>query len=608
MLASRLISTILSFCLTPVAGLGGASAQKRPATRPRTVAPRTDSPSAPARQNVIAVAVGVLPFKNALGDAELDALGGGIADSLTNALKSSASLTVADTEMVGEAARRAAEEGGAGGDAGALSLARLLGLRMIVVGSYQRVGRDLRVEARVLSVDLNRPLSGPPIYVTRPYPDGYSELLNQLAHALTNAMQVPLTPDESADIKGALRGVPPLRAQELYDLGLADMRAGTKAGLESAVRQFTQAVDLDPNFALAYAARAAAEAQLYQLAGDDDREALRREALNDAAKASEKAPNSGAGPVALARVHNALGNYAEAEAAARKALQRWSRDAGARFELGRARGRGRLTPNEDIRLAFALQPGLALSLPSLPKVLVKNERDHALVVTFRQHGGVSNPPVSIGPHSSRIVALLPGAYRITARGPESDELIEESMEAGSEHALVFAAYDSSFVVRNIGRVAADVQIRGPRNFDLALPPGAEKQVHVPAGQYTVFLGGANVRSVSETYDIGSGEELGVDVIIRRGGPEIVEEEREAVENSTFIITNTGRVPATVQVRGPKSLSVSVGARGSKRINVPAGEYSFLVYAKGQLVGEKSYTLGVGEEYEYKFEVVIRRSR
>jgi tetratricopeptide (TPR) repeat protein len=66
------------------------------------------------------------------------------------------------------------------------------------------------------------------------------------------------------------------------------------------------------------------------------------------------------------------GSYAEAEEAARSALKHWPRDAGAHFELGRARGRGRLTPNEDLRLALALQPGLALSLPSLPKVLVKN--------------------------------------------------------------------------------------------------------------------------------------------------------------------------------------------------------------------------------------------
>jgi tetratricopeptide (TPR) repeat protein/TolB-like protein len=607
MFAIRLTSTILSFCLTLATCSGGVRAQKRPTVRPRTVAPRATQQT-PASRNVVAVAVGVLPFKNSLGDAALDALGGGIADSLTNALKSSASLTVADTEIVGAAVLRAPKEAGAGGDAGALNVARFLGLRMIVVGSYQRVGGQLRVEARVLSVDLNRPLSGLPIQVTQPYPDGYSELLNQLAHTLMNAMQVPLTPDESADIKGALRGVPTLRAQALYDRGLAEMREGTEAKLKSAIRLFTQAVALDPNFALAHAAKATADLELYQLVGGVGRDALAREALNDAVTASEKAPNSGSGQVALARVHNALGNYPEAEAAARKALQRWPRDAGARFELGRARGRGRLTPNEDLRLAFNLQPGLALRLPGLPKVLVKNERDHALVVTFSQRGGGSYAPVSVGAYSSRIVALLPGDYRITARGPDGDELIEKNMEAGSEYALVFAAYDSSFVVKNIGRVTAHVQIRGPRNIDLPLPPSAEKKVHVPPGQYTVTLSGANVRSVSKTYDIGSSEEVGIEVIIRRGALQIIEEEPEPVESSTFIITNIGRIAATVQVRGPKSFSVPVGAGVSKRLSVPAGEYLLLVHARGQLIGEYPYTLGAGEEHEYKFEVFLRRSR
>jgi TolB-like protein len=608
MLASRLTSTTLSFFLTLATGLSGARAQERPTTRPGTVARQVGSTRVAARPNVVAVAIGVLPFKNALGDAELEALGGGISDSITNALKSSASLTVADTEMVEEAARRAAEGGGVGGDRRALNVARLLGLRMIITGSYQRVGQQLRVEARVLSVDLDRPLSGPPINITQPYPGGYSELLNRLARALTNTMQVTLTADSSDGVEGALRGVPSLRAQELYDQGLADMRAGTKAGMESALRRFAQATALEPNFALAYAAKAKAELEIYPLDDGATRDARAREALTDATKAAEKAPDSGTGQVALARVHNALGNYQEAEEAARKALLRWPRDADAYFELGKARGRGRLTPNEDMRLAFELQPGLALRLPELPKVIVKNERDNDLVVTFRQRGGGGNPPVSVGAHSSRLVALLPGAYSITARGPDGDELVERDMKAGEEYAVVFAAFDSSFVVKNVGGVAASVQIRGPRNIDLALPPGAEKSVAVPDGQYTFTLGGANARPMSKTYDIGTGEEQGIDVTIRRGRPEIVVREPEAVETSTFIITNTGQVPATVQVRGPKNLSVLVGAGGSKRVAVPAGDYSILVYARSQLVEQYSYTLGESEEYEYKFVVVIRRSR
>lgn len=595
MAGRRLTIVVLSLSLVPLC-LGRAAAQRASAP------PR---PRPPAQ-----VSVGVLPFTNVLNDAELASLGGGISHSLTNALKSSAALTVADAEVVAEAARRPAAGGGARGDAGALELARLLGLRMVVVGSYQRVGRTLRAEAYVLSVDLDRPLSGPPLRVAQPYPDGYSDLLDQLAQGLVGALEVPLTPVESEGIRGAARGAPRPRAQALYDSGLAEARKGTKEGLMSAVRLLEQAVALDPNFALAYAAKAEAELELLKFAQAGGREAddLGRAALADARAASARAPTSGAGPLAEARVHNARGNYAEAEEAARTAARRWPGDAAARLELGRARGRGRLTPNPDVQAALASQPWLALRLPGLPKVLVRNERDEALVVTFTPRGtGAGYPPVGVPAHSSRIVAVLPGDYRVTARGPDGDELREATLEAGREYDLLYTSYNSSFDIHNVGRVTADVQIRGPRNVDLSLRADGKEMIPVPAGEYTVTLSGANVRPVSETYQMGEGDKKEIDVKIIRGVVRMSTREPPApVGRSAFLVTNTGGIPATIRFTGPKSFSVTVGGYASRRVDAPPGEYTISVIARGQQLRQDFYTLGDDEEYVYRFVVVIRR--
>src|SRR5688500_5560602 len=100
----------------------------------------------------------VLPFRNALvrqtsRDAEeVAALGEGIADSLTNALKTMPTISVIDSEIVLRAAARFPGTEISVKDEDAIQVAESLSAQIIIVGSFQLVRDHLHVDARLLTL------------------------------------------------------------------------------------------------------------------------------------------------------------------------------------------------------------------------------------------------------------------------------------------------------------------------------------------------------------------------------------------------------------------------------------------------------------------------
>jgi tetratricopeptide (TPR) repeat protein len=250
-------------------------------------------------------------------------------------------------------------------DADALRIGQRLANQMIVAGSFQRLGTQLRIDARILSIALNRALPMQPINVTVSYPENYSEALNQLAERVIAALQVPVNSQESASLKETLQSTRSAQAYQFYLRGVQQMRNGTAEALAQAIQWFGQALNQDSNYSLAYAAKAEAEARLAELkqaAGQDTRR-LGEEAVHDGLQAVTRAPNIGKNHLALARAHSAVGNYEAAASEARQATRLWPSDAVAYERLARALSYGKLTSNVELKRALQLQPGLALILP-----------------------------------------------------------------------------------------------------------------------------------------------------------------------------------------------------------------------------------------------------
>ena len=128
-------------------------------------------------------------------------------------------------------------------------IAQQLGVRSILEGGVQRAGDRVRIHVQLIDAatddhlwaeSYDRELTAANIFAIQ----------SEVAAAIAGALKTALTPAEQARAKA----VPTqnLQAWEAYQLGKQRMAKRTSADLADAERFFREAIDLDPQFALAY--------------------------------------------------------------------------------------------------------------------------------------------------------------------------------------------------------------------------------------------------------------------------------------------------------------------------------------------------------------------
>ncbi len=98
--------------------------------------------------------VAVMPFRNLNTEPELDWLGRGMAETLVSDLRASGRLRVVEREQLAPLlAELTSREQGELTESTAARVGRMVGARTLVLGSYQRSGRQVRINARFISVE-----------------------------------------------------------------------------------------------------------------------------------------------------------------------------------------------------------------------------------------------------------------------------------------------------------------------------------------------------------------------------------------------------------------------------------------------------------------------
>ena len=116
-------------------------------------------------------------------------------------------------------------------------------------GSLRRAGNRLRINAQLVDA-----ASGFPVWSER-YDREMSDIFavqDEIAHKIAEALRIKLTPQEQAEL--AAKPTENLQAYDLYLRGRSYARRRTTRDMEFALQMFENAVTLDPNFALAWAA------------------------------------------------------------------------------------------------------------------------------------------------------------------------------------------------------------------------------------------------------------------------------------------------------------------------------------------------------------------
>jgi len=300
--------------------------------------------------------IAVLPFVNMSGDKEQEYFSEGLTEELLNSLSRVNELQVA---------ARTSSFSFQGEHPDIATVAHKLNVSAVLEGSVRRYAHTVRITAQLVNAR-----TGFHVW-SGTYDRDLGDVLNlqtEIATAVASALKVTLLGDVAGKI--ALGGTRDPGAFDAYLLGTkAYIARHEQKDLDAAVVEYTEAIRLDPNYALAFVARSMAIDEKRNFEGVTENDLMRAQA--DAENAIALAPDLGEGHGALARVlvsmlefTRAAGEYERAVALApgnAQVIRDYAAFAGAIGRLDAAISAGRravlldpLNPDSHATLAGAL--------------------------------------------------------------------------------------------------------------------------------------------------------------------------------------------------------------------------------------------------------------
>ncbi len=235
------VATALELCRDPLAGSMNASGAPDLETVATPIGRGAEQTPSISRK-----AIAVLPFSNLSSDKENEYFADGVQEEILTNLS-----RIRDLKVIS----RTSVMGYRGTQQNVREIARELGVGTVVEGSVRRSGNRVRVSAQLVDATSDENL----------WSENFdSELTDifaiqgEIARKIAEALEARLSPGESACLSRD-RGEN-AAAYDLYLRGLASFRKYRKEDNERAIGFFKQAIEIDSNFARAYAGLAEAYA------------------------------------------------------------------------------------------------------------------------------------------------------------------------------------------------------------------------------------------------------------------------------------------------------------------------------------------------------------
>jgi TolB-like protein/Tfp pilus assembly protein PilF len=179
----------------------------------------------------------VLPFTNVSGDADSEYLGEGIAESIMNKLSGVTGLRVVPRSVVFRHK----------GHRDPCEVGRDVHARAVVTGRILQRGDMLVIKAELVDSQTESQLWGD--QYNRKMDDIFA-VQEEMAAEITRSLRLKLSGEEAAGL--AKRFTESTKAYQAYLRGRHHWNKRTVEGLRQALVHFQEAIDLDPNYALAY--------------------------------------------------------------------------------------------------------------------------------------------------------------------------------------------------------------------------------------------------------------------------------------------------------------------------------------------------------------------
>ncbi|HEY8165074.1 MAG TPA: protein kinase, partial [Gemmatimonadaceae bacterium] len=257
----------------------------------------TDTASLPQAIVSAAKSVAVLPFANMSADTENEYFTDGMAEELINALSKIQSLRVAS---------RTSSFAFKGKNEDITEIGRKLKVSTVLEGSVRKMGNKLRIAAQLINVADGYQLWSERF--DRDMEDVFA-IQDEISQAIFDALRVILSEGEKKAIERD-RSVN-VQAYEFYLRGRQFIHQWSRSGLEYARQMFRRAIEIDPDYALAYAGLADSCSLLYM--NCDAREQNLTQGNAASRRALELGPDLAEAHLASGLTHSLSMRFTEAE-------------------------------------------------------------------------------------------------------------------------------------------------------------------------------------------------------------------------------------------------------------------------------------------------------
>ena len=407
-------------------------------------------------KNSVAInSIAVLPFQNTSGDPNLEYLSDGVTESIINSLSRLPQLKVMARSTMFRFKRR---------DSDPQSVGKELGVGAVMTGRMLQQSDNLTVSVELVNVADGRQLWGE--QYNRRATD-LATVQQEIARDISERLRLRLSGEERQLNKG---GTNDTEAYQSYLKGRYFWNQRSVEGIRNAIERFQQAIDRDPNYALAFTGLADCYQVLETYAGVPSSEIIPK-ARTAAERALQLDDSLAEAHTSMASVYSGLWQWSKAEDEYKRAISLNPNYPTAHHWYSLLlRGEGRLDESlAQIKQAQQLDPlSPILELATATDYFEKNDIDSALL-----HGRrilELNPNFPLGHEPAGRVYLKQGRYA----------------EAVSEFEKNLAADHTAYSLSSLGYAYA---VAGRRAEALSILKELEEKYpkHEAPGQYVAAV-------------------------------------------------------------------------------------------------------------------------
>jgi serine/threonine protein kinase/Tfp pilus assembly protein PilF len=389
-----------------------------------TVVLATPSDTATIPQPIISAAksVAVLPFANMSADPENEYFTDGMAEELINALSKIQSLRVAS--RTSSFAFKGKNE-----DIG--EIGRKLKVSTVLEGSVRKIGNRLRIGAQLINVADGYQLWSEKF--DREMEDVFT-IQDEISHAIFNALRVILSEGEKKAIERD-RAVN-VQAYEYYLRGRQFIHQWSRSGLEYARQMFRRAIEIDPEYALAYAGLADSCSLLYM--NCDAREQNLTQGNVASRRALELGPDLAEAHLASGLVHSLSQRFTEAEREFEFAMKLDPKLFEAVYHYGRARvAQGEFAEGAKLfERACGLRPDDFQAVFFLGQCLQGLGKKEEALEMYRKSVRLIDERMELNPDDARAVQIGAGAAANLGDGAKALDYAQRALKINPDDPLL----------------------------------------------------------------------------------------------------------------------------------------------------------------------------